>query len=67
MTIFSKSKDDVLNQDYANVNSLQLTPHTTAEITALAANDTNGTLYHNSTTNKLVVKLNGSVETITSS
>lgn len=67
MATFDGSKADVLNNEYDNAIVLQLAPRTTAEITARATNDANGTIYHDSTVNKLKVKLNGSVETITSS
>jgi hypothetical protein len=66
MTILDGSKKDVLNQVYKNALSMQLVALTTAEITARAINDSNGTIYHNTTLNKLQVKLNGSIETITS-
>lgn len=64
MTIFSGSKEDVLNQDYRNVETLQITGLLTAEITARLADDPDGTIYHNRTLNKLQVKLNGILETI---
>ena len=66
MTILDGSKKDFLNQNYKNAESVQLAGLTTAEITARLTNDVNGAIYHNSTLNKLQVKLNGSIETITS-
>ena len=66
MTEFTGSKKDVLDQNYKNAQTLHLTALTTGDITARLSNDENGTIYHNSTLNKLQVKLNGSIETITS-
>ncbi len=66
MTQFTGSKKDVLNQKYKNALSIQLVELTTAEITADVVNAADGTIYHNITLNKLQVKLNGSIETITS-
>lgn len=66
MTVLDGSKKDVLNQKYKNALSVQLVALATADITASAVNDANGTIYHNSTLNKLQVKLNGAIETITS-
>ena len=67
MTQCVGSKADVINNEYLLADVLQLNGLTTAQITARAPADVNGTIYHDSTVNKLKVKLNGSVETITSS
>ncbi len=64
MTIFAGSKKDVLDQNYLNMETVQLTGFLTGEIGARLANDPNGTIYHNRTLNKLQVKLNGILETI---
>lgn len=66
MTVLDGSKKDVLNQNYKNVLTVQLVPLLDSEIAARVANDPNGTLYFDTTAQKFMGKLNGSLETIQS-